>query len=580
MNVGALPTDPQEASGAYPLGSSRKLDGVFFAFLALAALTRAAYAIPYHVCFGDESCYLYLAQNLFGGKGYTYYNNLAELHFPPLFPIALGLLNFAVRDWEMVSRVAYVVFGTLLLAPVYLLALRTYGVLVARIAAMVTALLPAFTSGVLYAETMSEPLYLFCLACGIYQLYLAFADGSVRSHVLASTSFAFAYLTRPEGMIYFFLALGSLPLYWLLTRRFSLSQAACRLGALAAGFFLVAFPYLVYVRGEVGTWTLSTKGRTTYLTTRGLVPHEGKVDGAAFLQDTWGLDAKGEVHYFAHEFDQRTLYLLFGPYRYRLLQDMWANLHDAWDTLRKRSFLGEGLLALAAIGLASSLLWRRRSIYPEIFHLLMLAPLTAFLAFFIKERFLYPLLIPCILWMACGIEALLSSIEWAGRFRLLSEPWRRRALQACVCLLSAALLTRTGYQLFARRHETQPDLSALTQAIKTLTPIDAAIVCAYPHFAFHAQRRWLPLPVGSLEEVCRYAKGRGASYLAVVDWRLDIRPEEQRQLLEAPGDRPGLETLETHRGTSSLDFVIYRFRSQERQGNSPHAAAALPNRSR
>jgi 4-amino-4-deoxy-L-arabinose transferase-like glycosyltransferase len=535
------------------------LDRIFLALLALGVIVRGAYALQYHVCFGDESCYLYLAQNLFGGQGYTYYNHVPELHFPPFFPIVLGLLHCVVPDWEIVSRVAYVVFGSLLLLPVYLLARRIYGVLVARIATLILALLPALTSGVLFAETLSEPLYLFCLACGIYQLYLAFTDGTVRSHVLTGIAFSLAYLTRPEAMLYFFLALGSLPIYWVFQRRYSFRQAAVRLVVLAAGFFVIAFPYLVFVRHEVGTWTLSTKGRTTYLTTRALVPQNGKVDTASFLRDTWGLDEKGEVRYFAHEFDQRTPFLLLS-HRDRLLPDIQANLGLALQTLYRRSFLGQHLLALAVVGLVSSFLWRGRSFRPEVFHCLLLTPLTAFLLFFIKERYFYPAFIPIVIWMACGIEALLHVIEQCGRFPLLAAPWRRRALQAVVLCLLAAFLVRAGHQVFVRRSMDQPDITALTQAIERHTLASEPVVCAYPQFAFHAERRWLPLPVATLEEVRRYATLRGASCIAIADWRLDARPEEQRRLVDSPSDRPGLELLEASSGTLGPDFAIYRIK--------------------
>jgi hypothetical protein len=560
MSPGDRPAAAEEAAASLQPAPRPTLDRVLIAIFALAVLARVAYAIPYHVCFGDESCYLYLAQNLFGGNGYTYYNNVPELHFPPLFPIVLGLLNLAVRDWEVVSRVAYVVFGSLLLLPVYLLARRIHGVLVARIAALVTALLPAFTSGVLFAETLSEPLYLFCLACGIYQLYMAFADGSVRSHLLSGVAFSLAYLTRPEAMLYFFLALGSLPIYRLIERRRSLRESAVRLGALAAGFFVVAFPYLIFVHQESGMWTLSTKGRTTYLTTRSLVPRDGRVDAAGFLRDTWGLDEKGEVRYFAHDFEQRTPFLLLGPYRDRILPDVLANLQFAWQTFYKRSYLGEHLLALAALGLASTLLWRRRSVYPEVFHFLLLTPLTAFLIFFIKDRYLYAALIPLILWIACGIEAILSLISRGGRLRALAAPWRRRALQAGVVCLVSAYLVRAGHQVFTKRAADQPDLSAFTLAIQKHAPAGEPVVSPYPQFAFHAQRPWLPLPVATLEEVREYAQARGASHVAVLDWRLSARPEEQKELVRSPGDRPGLELVEASRGGQGPDFAIYRIK--------------------
>jgi hypothetical protein len=61
-------------------------DPLFLLVLLVAIGIRVAYALKPHVCFGDESCYLWLARNLATGAGYTYYDGQPELHFPPLFP--------------------------------------------------------------------------------------------------------------------------------------------------------------------------------------------------------------------------------------------------------------------------------------------------------------------------------------------------------------------------------------------------------------------------------------------------------------------------------------------------------------
>jgi len=134
--------------------------------LLLAVVLRILYALPRHACCTDESFYLWLARNLFGGEGFTYYCGKPELHFTPLFPVVLGILQWIVRDWEAVSRVAYVIFGGLLPLPVYFLAREMHGRRVGLAASFLVAVLPAFTSGFLFADTMSEPLYLFCLFWG------------------------------------------------------------------------------------------------------------------------------------------------------------------------------------------------------------------------------------------------------------------------------------------------------------------------------------------------------------------------------------------------------------------------------
>jgi len=531
----------------------RRADPFLAATLLLGALLRTLYALPTHVCFGDESFYLWLAQNLFSGEGYTYYNDVPEVHFPPLFPIALGLFNVVVQNWEVVSRVAYVVFGTALIFPVYLLASEAYSRRLARIAAFITALLPAFTAGVLFAESLSEPLYLLCLFSGIYHLYRAFSGQAWRSYAFAGAAFSLAYLTRPEGCLYFFLALASLSLYTLIRRPFSFWQGVGRLGILAGSFLLLACPYLIYVHQEVGRWLLTTKGVTTYLTTRGLVHH----DGAAFLRDTWGLNDEGEVHFYAHDFEGGVPQLLVGRYRHRLIPDIKANLENAYDVLLAHPFFGKSLLFLALLGIFGST-WNRERLSFEGFQLLMLTPLTSFLIFFIHERYLYPLLLPLVLWLSVGVEHLLSWIVTTSLPRFLNTSRARRVLQVGFLLLLGAYLAQTGYRVFVTQRSNETDIWELTAALKKHTPADAIVLCPYPQYSFHAQRRWLPLPIAPLEDVLTYGKSRGATYLALGATRIENRPEEQRHFLQEARDRPGLELLASGGDNPKAAYVIYR----------------------
>jgi hypothetical protein len=543
-----------------PRRALARRDPLFLALLGLAFLVRFLYALPPHVCFGDESCYLWLARNLFEGQGYTYYNQVSELHFPPLFPISLGIIHFFVRDWAVVSRVAFVVFGGLTVIPVFLLGREMYGRRAGLLAASLAAVLPALTSGVLFAETLSEPLYLLCLFTGLHLVYRSASTKGLFHFALAGAALSLACLTRPEAMLYLFTASFFLAvvLFWEKSPGFLPSVG--RLAALAGAFLLVAAPYVLYLHAETGRWTLTLKSSTSYTTTRGLVSRNGKRDLVAFQKDTWGLNDKGEVKYFAHEHEKGLLQLLSGPYRERILPDIKCNLWSVRNVMMRHSFFGRVLLALVLLGLAGSP-WVRSRFRAEAWNLLMFPPVFPVLVFFINERFLYALLLPLVLWAGLGLDHLLS---WIRDSHLPGRLGSRRSRAFLQGLLLAGILgglLKTGFTNFLEKSAPTIEVWQAAAWLKENTPEDAVVMSTGPEVSFHAGRRWLPLPVAPRKDVVAYGLARGATHLCLRGHYLPVRPEQKAELFDAAKNHEDLELLvKLESEPSGPAFVVYRLK--------------------
>jgi hypothetical protein len=71
----------------------------------------------------DEASYLLLGSNFFSGNGFTL-GGYPEVHFPPLWPLMLGLFYAFTGDFEQASNLGYALFGGLLLLPVFAIAQR------------------------------------------------------------------------------------------------------------------------------------------------------------------------------------------------------------------------------------------------------------------------------------------------------------------------------------------------------------------------------------------------------------------------------------------------------------------------
>jgi hypothetical protein len=526
--------------------------------LILGFAIRTYYASARHVCFGDESCYLVLAQNLFKGLGYTYYNSNPELHFPPLFPIILGVFNWVVRDWEVVSRVVYVIFSGLIPLPVYLLGSGMYGRRVGLLAAFLAAILPPFTTGVLFAESMSEPPYLFFIFSGLYLVYRASVAQRFLHYALAGASLSLGYLIRPEGVAY--LGIGFLYLAGLLILRRPLPTAAAlrRLAVFAASFLVLASPYILYLHSHTGKWSLTTKSITSYTTTRALVDR----DPVAFQKDTWGLNEDGEIWYYAHDFDQGLLSLLTGPYRDRVIPDILENLRVTRSTLRRRSVFGHWPLCLSAVGFLGAIFLSRRY-SAEVLNLLVVASPAGFLFFFIRERLVYCMLLPLLLWFACAISYVFQFLQWKGLAHLAG--FRRLpmgVLQSIVVLAMAAYFILNGFKYFEREINKDERVEVWVAAawLKENTPEDSVIMSTGPEVAFHAGRRWLPVPVATRSKVVQYGRERGATHLCLRGEYLVSRPEQKRELYDNAQDFDDLELLRKDEDLQQPGLLVYRLR--------------------
>ncbi|MBI4604191.1 MAG: glycosyltransferase family 39 protein [Planctomycetes bacterium] len=519
-----------------------------------AAAVRIAFAFPRHLCFGDQACYIWLGRNLLGGLGYTYYAGHPEVHFPPLFPIALGLLDRVLDGDGLCIKAAYVIFGSLLPIPVFFLGRVLLGHAAGLLAAFLTALLPAFVAGTLF-ETLSEPLYLLCLFGGISFAYHATLSQRLGPYALAGALLALACLTRSEGTVYFDVVFAYAALVLLVRRPLRLSAAAGRLAVLGGAFLLVMSPYVLYLHGETGQWTLSTKTTTTYTTTRGLVHH----DGAAFQRDTWGLDEDGEVRYFARKkLDVGLLELLRGPYRDRVIPDVRQNLLNLRNTFLRPWVFGRWLLALALLGLVGSLVLERRRL-DQALNALLVAPLAGVLLLFVAERFLYGALLPLVLWAAAGLmllSRLLDRVRGPAVVRVAKAAVRVAALVAV-----AAYLLRASI-LHLQNQKKQREAAEAFEAAAWLeenTPGSAVVMATGPEVAFHAGRRWLPVPVASLDDVLRYAEKHRATHLCLRGRYLALRPDQKRELFDEARSREGLELLaRVSSAEGGTSFVVYK----------------------
>ena len=217
----------------------------------------------------DGTAYFEAGRNLLNGNGYTREGG-PELHFPPLAPVALALLEKvtgtevgALRVWGLLTSIAVI-------AVIVALAQRIWRhdsttVAAAWMGGTMAGLTPLFTRQGGGSESIALAAL---LGAALFTLY-ALDDGRSalsRTAWLAGSGFAvgMAYLARPESLlpgaiIGFALVAGAL------RQPGSIRTRIARMFAWALPFGLViivcVFPYLVYLHGHTGKWSATDKSQ-------------------------------------------------------------------------------------------------------------------------------------------------------------------------------------------------------------------------------------------------------------------------------------------------------------------------------
>lgn len=175
----------------------------------------------------------------------------------------------------------------LLVAAVYLLAREAFGNRTALLASLLTAFFPHFS----FISRSLEPeiTYSFFLVLSLYLLLLCARRESLLLAGIAGISFAFAYLSRSEGLLVMEATLVVLALFR--GRSIIRGRLAVCLALMVSLFFLTISPYLVFLHRHYDAWILHPKATNVMHILNWRIPHDK--GGEVAYDDLWRMDAKG-----------------------------------------------------------------------------------------------------------------------------------------------------------------------------------------------------------------------------------------------------------------------------------------------
>ena len=563
--------EPADATQVEPTGSPASARAQLAAHVP-QALTLAGLAIwallvrlvalfqPQRIVWGDEPFYLWLGRNWLSGQGYSF-TGYSDVHHTPMYPLLSGLFYLLTRNFtqtaaqasQLASELCYVLFGILLIIPIYLLAREMYGRGPGYAAVILLAIYPAIATAPLFWGTLTEPPYYFFVYTGLWLVLAAMRRDKAWAHVSAGACFGLAYLTRPEAVAYVAVCGGVLALVRLFEKRLFRRTTLIALALYLLGFLAFFLPYAYYVYRQTGSWMISEKAGVTFVTCIGL--SEGNT--AAFDRATWGLDNTGtEVFFFSRESYHVSMIDLIRAYPAEFVQLLARNVRRFISSLLSSRLLSYYLLPLLGLAFFKAA-WDKARAKGELLLLSSLTPVLAFLLFFIQDRYIATILPTLVIWLGLGTYELgvwlRGTAENLFAGRRLGPFWKGvlAAVPTCAVLLylvamqPRVLAQYTNIGSFRTEHKT------IGLWMKDHIPADSVVMSRFPAIAFYAEERWEPTPNAEYSEALYYARANHVDYWVLDEEETrDLRPQFAF-LLDAdqiPSELQLVHTLESTRG--------------------------------
>ncbi|MDO8555705.1 MAG: glycosyltransferase family 39 protein [Nanoarchaeota archaeon] len=206
----------------------------------------------------DGAYYVRMGQNLFAGRGLVDIEGHVNTVFMPLYPILIGSVDLLIHDGELSARLLSILFGVLLIFPVFLLGKDLYGRIAGLLAAGMVAIYPALAY--ISTITYTDSLFLFLITSFFVVAFRAAESKKVKYIVAAAVLIVLSYLCRPE-------ALGFIPFFFVYAAWRQQWSWKCWVGSIVFfGVLLLVLlaPYFIWVYHATGDVSLSSKGLVIY----------------------------------------------------------------------------------------------------------------------------------------------------------------------------------------------------------------------------------------------------------------------------------------------------------------------------
>ena len=189
--------------------------------------------------------------------------------YHPLYSLIMAVLYKVVLGMELSGTIISALFGTLTIIVFYLIGKSVFDQKVSFVSSVVLAFHPYAVR--FSADIISESTYFFFFISALGLGYFAITNRKLLLFALTGICSALAYLARPEGIgiiiiVAFWCALKDcikIKVLW--------KEKLVSILILVVSFFVFSMPYLVFIKKETGSWSLTKKKNVSNLAGLGKV---------------------------------------------------------------------------------------------------------------------------------------------------------------------------------------------------------------------------------------------------------------------------------------------------------------------
>ena len=448
--------------------------------LAFTFVLRLFLVISPEVIHNDGTEYVRHAKQILSG-------NWSSGKSPPLYPLLIAGVQFITQDYEMAGIWVSVIFGALLVLPIFYLGRSIFNEKVGNLSALLVAVHPFLyiSSG----SVLTESIYQFLLTTSVLFGWHVFKRGRFSDILLFSLFTAFAYLTRPE-------AIGLLLIVsiWVLLinppsegRRW-MKRAGIILFVII-GFLVFSSPYLIQIRKETGRWGISKKAAISI----GSLSGEEEAPSLESLRKRKGITLSSLIKHPWPVLGKIGTGILGSLYRFQQVYNpiLFFLAVIGWIFLFKR----KGLLSnwKGNFFLLTHLIFYFGFVFPF---------------FFITKRYTSQMISISIPWAAFGFLRLIQwlNLRWKG-----SIPLKRFSILLLLFILTGLFIQ--GRVIHTREHRFIQREAGLW--MKENLQQGAKVMSRLPQEAFYAELPWVRMPFGEYEVIIEDARSKGIRYLLI-----------------------------------------------------------------
>lgn len=533
-------------------------------------LMTKAYAVGF-----DEVNYLKLA-----ASGHINgLNHVLHTYWSPFYPLAVALFSYIVPNFELAGKLLSVLSASLIIVPVFFFVKKEFDKRTAFGASLLIAFFTYSATFSIYALT--EAAYSFVAISGIIAGWYAIQNKNVVLAAITGIFFGMAYLTRPEGLgfILTFAGIIVIVLLWQVFRKTRIISYIVILLISTVGFLAMSVPYLIYLKGETGQWTISTKGAAN---------QQGEI--YAKNQDQFSEDPHHSLSIDNKRVLQDDIYHL-GTFLNAIKEDSDAEIEIAKSAFLEKVFenyykiltedltkvLTVPLLFLLGIGLFVTP-WSKKRTMVNLYLLSFISFFWFVLipAFHITLRYFVPLIPISLIWVALGTNKV---IGWLSETLKINIGEKSKTIQisaissvlVILCIVGASILPEFGKHMRKNLNSVDEWAPCIEQKKAGLWlkdhGVDSPVIMAKNHaVSFYAGnyeiKESVTIPHNSIERVLEYARYRNVDYIVLNDRYREDYPTLS-YLLDRKSIPPQLKLIYFDKEENGLGTVIYQILTHE-----------------